>query len=518
MRLIDYFQKGLEHGPEQPAFVDRHSRLTYGDADEIARRIASGLHGQGLANGTRSALFSPNYASAFVGLVGIFHAGNVWVPTNARNSVDANVHMLNLTSCEVLFYHSDLEEAALDMIRQVPSLKLVVCLDRDGRDGAPSLDAFATAGDGTLPDVPDDEDRIASVFPTGGTTGLSKGAQWSHGTWGQMVQEFWANMPCEGRAVHLVAGPMTHAAGGLAVMAMARGATNVVIPKADPELIMQSIQEHGITHLYLPPTVLYMMLSHPNVRNYDYSSLQYFVLAAAPCAPEKLREALEVFGPVMCQCYGQAEAPMFISFLGRDVLSDAAKGNAAHRFASCGRPSLSVRTAIVDDDGAEVPCGERGEIAVRGPLVFDGYVNNPKAMQSAFRAGWLLTGDVGYRDEDGFLYIVDRKKDMIVTGGFNVFSAEVEQVILSHPAVNDCAVVGVPDAKWGEAVKAVLELKAGSTAFDPSEIIELVKQRLGGVHAPKSVDVWQTLPRSPAGKVLKRDIREQFWVGEARAV
>ena len=209
---------------------------------------------------------------------------------------------------------------------------------------------------------------------------------------------------------------------------------------------------------------------------------------------------------------------MFISSLGREVLTEAARGNASHRFASCGRPSLSVRTAILDDEGAELPCGDRGEIAVRGPLVFDGYVDNPKAMERAFRAGWLLTGDVGYRDEDGFLYIVDRKKDMIVTGGFNVFSAEVEQVILSHPAINDCAVVGVPDAKWGEAIKAVLELKSEGATIDPSEIIELVKRHLGGVHAPKSVEVWQTLPRSPAGKVLKREIREQFWAGEARAV
>ena len=517
MRLIDYFQKGLEYGPDHPALIDARTRLTYREADEMGRRIASALLGKGLAGGNRSALFSPNYAAAFVGLVGIFHAGNIWVPTNARNSVEANVHLLNLTQCEVLFYHGELEDAALDMVCQVPSLKLVVCLDRTGRDGAISLTSFAATGTGSMPVVPDDDDRIASVFPTGGTTGLSKGAEWSHGTWGQMVSEFWTNMPSQGRAVHLVAGPMTHAAGGLAVMAMARGATNVVIPKADPELIMQSIENHGITHIYLPPTVLYMMLSHPKVRNYDYSSLQYFVLAAAPCAPDKLREAVEIFGPVMCQCYGQAEAPMFISFLDRDILADAAQGNANNRFASCGRPSLSVRVAILDEEGTELAHGQRGEIAVRGPLVFDGYVDNPEAMAKAFRNGWLLTGDVGYRDEDGFLYIVDRKKDMIVTGGFNVFSAEVEQVILSHGSINDCAVVGVPDPKWGEAVKAVLEMKPGHTV-DQTEIISLVKEKLGGVHAPKSVEVWQTLPRSAAGKILKREIREQYWTGETRAV
>lgn len=517
MRLIDYFQKGLEFGPDRPAFVDAQTCLTYREADEMGRRIASALLARGLAEGTRSALFSPNYAAAFVGLVGIFRAGNVWVPTNARNSVEANVHFLNLTKCEVLFYHGELEDAALEMVRLVPSLKLVVCLNRTGKNGAVSLEVFAASATDDLPVVPDDDDRIASVFPTGGTTGLSKGAQWSHATWGQMVSEFWSNMPCEGHAVHLVAGPMTHAAGGLAVMAMARGATNVVIPKADPELIMQSIEEHGVTHLYLPPTVLYMMLSHPKVREYDYSSLQYFVLAAAPCAPDKLREALDVFGPVMCQCYGQAEAPMFISFLTREVLKEAVLDNADRRFASCGRPSLSVRIVIFDEDGMELPSGERGEIAVRGPLVFDGYIDNPQAMEKAFKNGWLLTGDVGYRDEDGFLYIVDRKKDMIVTGGFNVFSAEVEQVILSHASINDCAVVGVPDLKWGEAIKAVLELKDGHT-IDHAEVIRLVKEKLGGVHAPKSVEVWQTLPRSAAGKVLKREIREQFWIGEARAV
>ncbi|WP_158970252.1 class I adenylate-forming enzyme family protein [Chachezhania sediminis] len=517
MRLLDYFEKGLETGPDRVAFVDTQTSLTFGEAATVGKRIAAALHAQGLSVDTRAALFSPNDARAFSCLVGMFYAGAVWVPTNARNTVAANAHLLNLTGCEILFYHSALEDEALDLAAAVPSLRLVVCLDRAGRDGAHSMETFTAGATGPAPDVPEAPERITSIFPTGGTTGLSKGARWSQRLWGVMVSAFWANMPSDVPVVHLVAGPMTHAAGGLAVMAMARGGTNVVVPRADPLLIMQTIEQYGITHLYLPPTVLYAMLAHPDVRKFDYSSLRHFVLAAAPCAPEKLREAISVFGPVMCQCYGQAEAPMFITFMPRETLAAAHGDNDTTLFASCGRPSLFVRVAIVDDAGNELPTGERGEIAVSGPLVFDGYLDNPEAMAKAFRKGRLLTGDVGYRDDQGYVYIVDRKKDMIVTGGFNVYSAEVEQVILSHPAIDECAVIGVPDPKWGEAVKAVVEVRQGSEVT-PEEIIGLVKAQLGGVHAPKSVEIWPELPRSPAGKVLKRDIRDRYWAQETRAV
>lgn len=516
MRLIDYFAKGLQRDPARPAFVGAGSTLTYGDVDRIGRGIGSALTAAGMPEGVRAAVYSPNDPRAFACIIGIFFAGGVWIPANARNTVAVNAHFLNLANCECLFYHSSFREEARQLSAAVPSLRLLVCIDGDDAENL-SLDRFAASGGGTLPEIPDDPDQIVTIFPTGGTTGLSKGAQWSNRTWEALIGAYWHCMPSDEPPVHLVAGPMTHAAGAMALMMMPGAAKNVVLPRADPELIMKAIQEHGVTHLYLPPTLLYMLLAHPDVRKYDYSSLRYFVLAASPVAPEKFKEAVSVFGPVLCQCYGQAEAPQFLTFLSTHELLALGEGVENRRYASCGRPTLNVRVEIMDEEGNLLPPGSRGEIVARGALVFPGYHRNREATASVTLKGWHRTGDIGYRDDEGFVYIVDRRKDMIITGGFNVFSAEVEQVLLSHPGVRDCAVVGVPDAKWGEAVKAVVELKPGLEA-SAGDLIERVRTALGGVHAPKSVEFWDELPRSPNGKVLKREIRDRFWAGAERQV
>ncbi|MGD9865561.1 MAG: AMP-binding protein, partial [Pseudodonghicola sp.] len=261
----------------------------------------------------------------------------------------------------------------------------------------------------------------------------------------------------------------------------------------------------------------YMLLSEPGIETRSFPSLRGFFYAAAPMAVDKLRQCLSIFGPVMVQSFGQAEAPMFCALLTPEdhlVLGDPAR---EHRLASCGRPTLLTPVAIMDDDGNLLPRGARGEIVVRGNLVMQGYYKNPEATAEASQFGWHHTGDVGYLDADGYLYIVDRKKDMIISGGFNVYPSEVEQVIWAHPAVQDCAVIGVPDEKWGEAVTAVIELKPGAEV-DPDEIIRLCKQTLGSVKAPKSVTVWDELPRSAVGKVRKKDIRDVFWQGQARKI
>jgi acyl-CoA synthetase (AMP-forming)/AMP-acid ligase II len=313
--------------------------------------------------------------------------------------------------------------------------------------------------------------------------------------------------------VHLAAAPLSHAAGALAMVMMQGGATNVVLRKADPHAIMKAIEKYRVTHLYLPPTLLYMLLEHEDVRKYDYSSLTHFSLAAAPVSPAKLREALEVFGPVMCQTYGQTEVPQFATFLSSRDLLEARRDRRGSKdeglFASCGRATGGLRVEIMDDDGNILPPGSRGEIVMKGGLVFPGYYGNPSQNEETFRFGWHHSGDIGYMDERGYLYIVDRKKDIIISGGFNVFSVEVEAAILSCPAVRDCAVIGVPDPKWGEAVKAVIELKNGRTVT-AEEIKQLVRTKLGAVHSPKTVEFWDELPRHPNGKVLKRSIRDKF--------
>lgn len=517
MRIIDFFRRGLEQGPAVPAFVDENGSLTYGQANHMGEGIASGLYAAGCC-GQSVAVFSPNDPIAFGAMIGIFRAGARWVPTNMRNPVPVNAALLRTTECKLLFFHPSLAEQAAQLLQEVPTLRHAVCLGELPAEAAGvSLAAFITTSGQPCPEPPDDPDRVETVFPTGGTTGLSKAALWTQRVWESSIKAFWTCLPSEEPAVHLVAAPMTHAAGVVALMMMAGATTNVILPSANATSILEAIQKHRITHLYLPPTAIYNLLSHPKVREYDYSSLRCIVLAGAPIAPDKLREAMDVFGPVMCQSFGQAEAPMFITFLSTRDLLASLPVQGAGRWASCGRATLGQRVEIMAEDGRILPAGELGEIVVRGDLVFPGYFKNPSATAEVSAHGWHHTGDIGRKDEDGFFYIVDRKKDMIVTGGFNVFSAEVEQVVGGHPAVEDCAVVGVPDAKWGEAVKAVVQLKPGLTV-DPDELIALVRSALGPVHAPKSVDFVEQLPRSPNGKVLKRDVRQGYWAGAERQV
>jgi acyl-CoA synthetase (AMP-forming)/AMP-acid ligase II len=258
--------------------------------------------------------------------------------------------------------------------------------------------------------------------------------------------------------------------------------------------------------------VIYQLLGHDDLPSTDLSSLQCFWYGAAPMSPTRLAEALDAIGPVMAQLFGQSEAPMMIS-----TLSPAEHfrpdGTIAHeRLTSAGRPAPLVTVAIMDDQGGLLPAGERGEIVVRSSLVMRGYYRNPEATAEASRFGWHHTGDIGYLDAEGYLFIVDRAKDMIITGGFNVYSAEVEQALMAHPNVRDCGVVGVPDEKWGERVVAVVQLHPGATS-EPAELISSVKARIGSVKAPKEVLVWPDLPRSTVGKVLKTIIKERLRSG-----
>ncbi|WP_426528832.1 class I adenylate-forming enzyme family protein [Bradyrhizobium sp. McL0615] len=521
MRFVDYFRKGLMRGPDRLMLIGEERSYTHRQVDDLSSGIAVALAASGIGDGHKAAVFTPNDPLAFVSLLGIVRAGATWAPLNVRNGFDVNSAFLAFIECDCLFYHSSLEDEVEGLAAAVPSLRVFVCIDAEGRGGRLSLTEFLGRGTGNEPEVPDDPDRIVTIVSTGGTTGVPKGVQHTQRTWEHATFAFWTTMGTEDPIIHLAAAPLSHGAGALALMMLGGGATTVVLRKADPLSIIRAIETHRVTHMYLPPTVLYMMLAHPDVEKFDYSSLRYFSLAAAPVAPQKLREALRVFGPAMCQSFGQTEAPQLCTFLSPKEVQSADPDGHSNRLSSCGRATLGVRVEVMDDDGRILSEGQRGEIVVRGGLLFAGYYNNLRQTEETLKEGWLHTGDVGYRDDDGFFYIVDRKKDMIITGGFNVYSAEVEQVVLSHHAVRDCAVVGVPDPKWGEAIKAVVELKDLQNAPRDEiekEIIEVVRERLGGVHAPKSVEFWPELPRSPNGKILKREIRSTFWVGQARAV
>jgi len=266
------------------------------------------------------------------------------------------------------------------------------------------------------------------------------------------------------------------------------------------------VAQQRVTHTFLPPTLIYMLLAHPQLAQSKLDSLQCFWYGAAPMSAARLEEALTKIGPVMAQLFGQTEAPMMISMMAPHEHFNADGTIARQRLASAGRPGPLVQVATMGSDGSLLSRGETGEIVVRSSLVMMGYYKDASATEEAGLFGWHHTGDIGRLDDDGFLYIVDRAKDMIISGGFNVYSAEVEQALMQHPEVQDSAVVGVPDDKWGEKVVAVVQLRAGASVR-PDEIVAFVKSRIGSVKAPKLVEVWPDLPRSKVGKVLKKDIR-----------
>jgi fatty-acyl-CoA synthase len=279
----------------------------------------------------------------------------------------------------------------------------------------------------------------------------------------------------------------------------------VVMAKPDLGDFLTLVARHRVTHTYMPPTLIYMLLDKEELASADLSSLECFWYGAAPMSPTRLEQALEKIGP-MAQLFGQSEAPMMISTMSTADHYGPDGAIARDRLTSAGRPSPLVDVAIMAQDGTLVGTGERGEIVVRGSLVMPGYHRNPEATAEVSAHGWHHTGDIGYLDEDNFLYIVDRAKDMIITGGFNVYSAEVEAALMEHPAVRDCAVVGRPDEKWGERVVAVVE--AGDDRPEPAELIAFAKERIGSVKAPKDIVFWTTLPRSTVGKVVKSEVRD----------
>jgi fatty-acyl-CoA synthase len=264
-----------------------------------------------------------------------------------------------------------------------------------------------------------------------------------------------------------------------------------------------------VTHTFLPPTLIYLLLGHDGLDSADLGSLRCFWYGAAPMSASRLEEAIERIGPVFAQLFGQTEAPMMISTMVPEDHFLADGSLARSRLTSAGRPTPLVTVAIMNEQGRLLPTGESGEIVVRGPLIMAGYYKDTEAPEDTARHGWHHTGDIGYLDEDNYLFIVDRAKDMIITGGFNVYSAEVEQALMAHPTVQDCAVIGLPDDKWGERVTAVVQLYPESPATD-DEIRRFVRDRVGGVKAPKEVEFWPDLPRSKVGKVLKNDVRARL--------
>jgi len=503
MRLVDYLDKGASLDPDAPCLTTEGETRTYGEVRELSFRIAAALVARGVVPGERVAVLSGNDPTAFTCVFGISRAGAVWCPINPRNEAYENRELLDLFGVTALIYQEAFAPL-VDRIRDgLPSLKTLVCLETD-------WDEFLAGAEADV-DRPAADD-LAMIVGTGGTTGRPKGVELTGANLEAMTAITLMSYPWPDRPVYLALAPLTHAAGVLCFPVLTRGGEIVIMRKPDVAAFIALIERHRVTHTFLPPTLIYMVLAHPTLDEADLSSLRCFWYGAAPMSATRLEEALRRLGPVMAQLFGQTEAPMMISTMapadhylpgGRIALS---------RLSSAGRPSPLVTVAIMAPGGELLPRGGTGEIVVRGSLVMRGYHRDPEATATASAHGWHHTGDIGYLDDDNYLYIVDRAKDMVITGGFNVYSTEVEQALMQHPAVQDCAVIGLPDDKWGERVTAVIQLRAGATV-DKTEMAEFVKERIGSVKTPKQIEIWDDLPRSKVGKILKADLRSRLTPG-----
>jgi len=515
MAIIDFFDRGWRINPSGTAYIEDDRRYSFDEIGEWSCRIANGLLAEGFAKETKGAVWANNDVTAWACTLGLWRANMCWIPVGARNPAAENQFILDAFDCEVLFFQKCFAPIVADLQPKLLKVKLWICIDGEAPEvpGARSLQSWIAHHPATRPNVPVDLDDVVILSATGGTTGAPKGVMNTH----RSAQTFCAHFmigcpyPPDEKPVNLAVAPITHTAGLLSLPCTARSGTVVVMTKPDPAQLLGAIQSHRVTEIFLPPTVIYRLLDIPDLsRKADFSSLKYFLYGAAPMSVEKLKLAIGAFGPVMMGGYGQTEAPTSISFLtpAEHFVSGALATD--ERLASVGRPNPLIRVEIMNDANEILSSGETGEICVRGDLVMKGYYKAPEKTAETIIDGWLHTGDIGHLDSAGYLHITDRKKDMIISGGFNVYPSEVEQVIWGHPAVQDCAVIGVPDAQWGEAVKAVVELNAGQRV-SADELIALCKDRLGSVKAPKTVEFVDSLPRSSVGKVLKKDLRAKYW-------
>ena len=519
MRISDYFDATAARLPQNAAVIEGDTRVDFAEAQAFVHAVAHALDREpGLRKGAHVALYAPNHHRIPLLLLAINRADMVWLSAHTRNPVEVNVEVLGFMDCEFVFFHSACEHLVPQLKAGLSKVVRFVCIDRPSEYGVLLDDGIA---DCRRPYAAGLEDPMAACFiqPTGGTTGPSKAAV--HTNRGMELSFFAGReaMEYDSQSRYLAVAPLTHAGGISALHTLLSGGCCVVINMTDPGQVFDAIERWGITHLFLPPTVVYLLMGLPRAQTTDFSSLRYLIAAASPFAPEKIVEAVGRFGPVVCQAFGQTESGFPTTFMSpREIAEAVADPARRHRLLSCGRPTAIVEAMeIMDENGRILGPNETGEVVLRGPTMMSRYLDDDEATAEIQKFGWHHTGDIGKRDDDGYFYITDRKRDLIISGGFNIFPFEVESALMQHPAVQDCAVIGVPDAQWGEAVKACVQLKPGMKV-GADELIDHAKALIGSMKAPKSVDFVENLPRSPVGKVLKRELRTPYWEGKARAV
>ena len=509
----DLLIRAIQRGGDRTVFVLDDEQISYREFGHRLSRFIQALKARGHKAGDAVAAVSSNRPEAFMVTAAAFLMGMRVTWMHPLASEDDHAYLLEDSGVQTLFVDPIAFAARGAALKaRVSGLQQVFGLG-PGTDDEDILAASQAFTPQTLVSHAHPNDLCVLIY-TGGTTGRPKGVMHTHRVQVTMVMTELAEWDWPQEVRFLAMTPITHAAGAMIVAVMMRSGLFVMSKAFDAQRFFDLVEQHRITTTFLVPTMIYVLLDHPAIASADLSSLQTIIYGASPMSPSRLVEGMKRFGPVFMQLYGQSEAPNCVTVLRR---IDHDPEHHPERLASCGAPIGNLQVKLLDDDGHEVADGEVGEICCRGPLVMAGYWKKPQETAKALRHGWLYTGDLARRDADGFLYIVDRSKDMIITGGFNVFPREIEDVLTRHPAVAAAAVIGVPDDKWGEAVKAVVVLKDGASVAAEA-LIAMVRDAKGAVHAPKSVDFADSLPVTGLGKPDKKALRATYWGATDRAV
>ncbi|NPV60442.1 MAG: long-chain-fatty-acid--CoA ligase [Actinobacteria bacterium] len=507
--LGDIPRKHARLDPEKECMVCGEVRLTWRELNRRVNRLANALAGLGVEKGAKVATLALNCHR----LIEIYYAtskiGAVTVPLNFRLAPDELVYVINHSDAEVLIADHNTIEMAKSILPRLESVRERVAFVAQA-EGWRDYEALLEEAPDTEPDVEVDEDDLCHIQYTGGTTGLPKGVMITHRNYLTTAIGMGLALEFQPHYSTLQVLPIFHTAWWPVLVHHLAGCRAVIAPRFDFQEILATAERERVTHINMVPVLFSWLLDFPDADKYDLSSIRYFSYAGAPMPEEVLRRCIARFGPIFQQGYGLTEAsPLGTMLLQEDQCRLEGPPELVRRINSCGRESLVTEVRVVDEEDNDVPVGEIGEIVIRGKNVMKGYWKDPELTARTLRGGWLHTGDLATVDEHGFIYIVDRKHDMIITGGENVYPFEVEQVIYEHPAVLTVAVVGVKSEKWGEEVTAAVALKQGMQATE-EEIIALCRSRIAGYKCPKRVVFVESIPTSAIGKVLRRQVREQL--------
>ena len=517
MNIGTLLERVARQVPDRPATVFEGETLTFRQFNDRSNRFAQALLSLGIGKGDRVAILQTNSPRIHEAWFGALKIGAAVVNVNFRYSPAEVLHHLNYTESAAIVYGGQFA-GLIDGIR--PSLAFTrVFICHEQVPDSLHYESLVADCPAENPSVQVDENDLAGLHATGGTTGgRPKAAMMTHRNWLSCIRNYTFSFhPRADRDILLHTAPLTHMSGSLMFAYLVHGIPNVILPGFEADGFLGAVERWKITTTVLVPTLIYMLLDHPRTREYDLGSLETIVYGASPISPSRLRQALDTFGPVFVQGYGSTENLGFVSVLPKQDHVAADTDAPDGRLHSAGRPVFDVDLKIVGPGGDGLPQGETGEIAVRGDYMMQGYWKLPEETAQAMLNGWYLMGDMGYLDAQGYLHIVDRKKNMIVTGGFNVYPREVEDALNAHPAVAESCVIAIPDDKWGEAIHGVVALKPAGHAT-AQELLAFCKASLAGFKCPKSIDFIDDLPKNAAGKTLHREVRAPYWKGATRGI